>query len=251
MEGLNRALDSKLWSLIHALHMSRANGSGLGKEGCLTPVFGSRATPDAGGLSAIHARLIQNHTLQFDFTAAAHPHPLKEPAWLKALGYWIAGAVKLVAPYAVYLFWLAVAAAVGAALFLIGREIVRTRFDRNRRAPARVAPVDWRPEIWKARALLEDADRLAARGRYNEAVRLLLTRSIDDIEERRPRLVSKALTARDIASLDALPDGARRAFVQIAADVERSLFGGQALDAETFARRRADYETFAFPQAWA
>jgi len=63
--------------------------------------------------------------------------------------------------------------------------------------------------------------------------------------------VSKALTARDIASLDALPDCARRAFVQIAADVERSLFGGQALDAETFARRRADYETFAFPQAWA
>ena len=63
--------------------------------------------------------------------------------------------------------------------------------------------------------------------------------------------MSPALTARDIAGLEALPSGARGAFAQIAADVERSLFGGQALDAETFARRRADYEAFAFPQVWA
>jgi len=202
-------------------------------------------------LRAMHARLLGDRSLQFDFPGAAKPPQLNEPEWLQALGRWIAGVTKWLAPYAVDLFWVGVAAAVGAVLFLIAREIWGVRFARRRRGAVRPRPADWRPETWKARALLEDADRLAAAGRFDEAARLLLTRSIDDIEDRRPRLLRPALTARDIASLDALPAAARSAFAHIAAAVEHSLFGGRRLDAETFARCRADYEAFAFPQVWA
>jgi len=86
---------------------------------------------------------------------------------------------------------------------------------------------------------------------FDEAAHLLLFRSIDDIEDRRPRLVRPALTARDIAALDAVPPAARGAFSQIGSAVERSLFGGQALDAAAFVACRAAYEAFAFDKAWA
>jgi hypothetical protein len=122
---------------------------------------------------------------------------------------------------------------------------------RRRSLPSRPAPADWRPEAFKARALLEDADRLASEGRYDEAAHLLLLRGVEDIEDKRPRLIKPAFTARDIAGLEAVPPAARGAFGAIAAVVETSLFGGARLDAAAFARCRAAYEDFAFPKAWA
>jgi hypothetical protein len=102
-----------------------------------------------------------------------------------------------------------------------------------------------------ARALLDEADRLAAAGRYAEAVRLILHRSIEDIEGHRPRLVRPAYTAREIGRLSDIPDNARNVFVGIAGVVEKSFFGGQGLDAAGFADCRKAYEAFAFPGAWA
>ncbi len=111
--------------------------------------------------------------------------------------------------------------------------------------------MDWRPDEAKARALLEDADRLAAQGAYDEAAHLILYRSIDDIEGRRPRLVRPALTSRDIAALEAVPGAARAAFSRITQAVEASFFGGRSLDRDGFAECRRAYEAFAFPEAWA
>src|SRR3546814_12270255 len=53
---------------------------------------------------------------------------------------------------------------------------------------------------------------LAASGHYAEAVHLLLRRSIEEIERRRPHLVRPALTSRDIADSAAIPLDARRVF---------------------------------------
>ena len=61
----------------------------------------------------------------------------------------------MLTPYAIDLFWVGVGAAVLAVLYLIGREILGARLARRRRDAVRHAPVDWRPESWKARALLE------------------------------------------------------------------------------------------------
>jgi hypothetical protein len=207
-------------------------------------------TPSAEAIRAAHAHLLQDRRIQFDFAVIPKPPKVDEPEWLKALGRFLNHAIDLAMPLLKVLFWVGVAAIAGLLLFLILREVLGVRFSR-RRAAARVQPVDWRPEAWKAKALLEDADRLAEEGRYDEAVHLILYRSIDDIEGRRPRLVRPALTARDIAALEGVPGAARAAFTQIARVVEASFFGGRDVDRNAFAACRKAYEDFAFPEVWA
>jgi len=149
------------------------------------------------------------------------------------------------------LFWIGVGVAVLFVAWLIAREAFGVRFAARRKGPtARAAPAHWRPDAWKARALLQDADRLAADGDYDGAARLILHRGIEDIEARRPRLVRPALTARDIAALEGVPARAREAFALIARAVEASWFGGRSLGPEDFAHCRRAYETFALAEAW-
>jgi len=62
--------------------------------------------------------------------------------------------------------------------------------------------------------------------------------------------VKISLTAREIATLPAIPDSARAAFVGIARLVERGLFGGRPVGAQDFAECRAAYEAFALPDGW-
>jgi hypothetical protein len=199
----------------------------------------------ADQLARAHARLLQDHDLQFAFAAA--PAPPKPPDWLKPLAELIAS----LAPLLQWVFWGGLALAVAAILFFIGRELVRVRWPARHKPVDLPAPEAWRPAPERARALLEDADALAAAGRYGDAARLLLHRSIDDLESRRPRAVRPALTARDIARLEALPAPARGPFALIAAAVEKAFFAGRELDAAGFAECRRAYEAYAFPEAWA
>ena len=190
-------------------------------------------------LAAAHKALRSTPGIQFDFQAAA---PEQTPGWAKAL----MALIEAAAPVLVYVFWGGVI--LGALLILA--FIIHELRPSGRRARVELATVDWRPEPEKARVLLEHADRLAAEGRYAEAIRLLLFRSIDDLAGRRPGLVKPALTSRDIAALDALPEAPRGAFGRLAHTVERTLFGGGEAGAEAFARARSDYEAFAFAEAW-
>lgn len=201
-------------------------------------------------LARAHARLLSDHAVQFAFSPAAPRPDLVEPEWMKVLGRWIGGAVTFLTPYAIDLFWMGVGAAIVAVLYLMLREIMGSRWPFRSRQTPRAKPVDWRPDAFRARALLADADRLAAEGRFDEAAHVLLFRSIDDIEDRRPRLVRPALTARDIAALEAVPPAARQAFGAIVLAVEKSLFGGLALDEDAFAEARAAYQAFAFGEGW-
>ena len=91
---------------------------------------------------------------------------------------------------------------------------------------------------------------MAAQGRFAEAVHHLLFRSIEDIAKRRPRLVRPALTSRELAAADAIPGPARELCAGIARLVERSLFGGRAVDADDWASARRAYADFALPGTW-
>ncbi len=115
---------------------------------------------------------------------------------------------------------------------------------RDRRRAAAAAP-DWAPERGAALALLEDADRLAAEGRFDEAARLLLTRSIHQIASARPQWLTPSSTAREIGLIPAMPAPAKRAFAEIAQVVERSLYALQRLAADDWTRARAAYAEFA------
>ena len=205
----------------------------------------------AVALRTLHARLLGDHTLQFDYSTIAIARPGTSPEWLKALARFIGHAVVASLPVLRVLFWVGVAIAVLFIALLIAREVFGVRLGGRRNAsPPRAAPADWRPEAWKALALLEDADRLAAAGDYDRAARLILHRGIDEIEARRPRLIRPALTARDIGGLEGVPVRAREAFAIIARAVEASWFGARSLGPEDFARCRLAYETFAFPEGW-
>ncbi|MGH7734304.1 MAG: DUF4129 domain-containing protein [Gemmatimonadales bacterium] len=201
---------------------------------------------------SIHDRLLADRRLQFDFPAVPAQPPIHWPKWLVDLGKFLGQVFEATFPVLKVLFWVGVGLALAAIVFLIVRELAGRRFPgfgRRRRA-TRPSPADWRPDAAAARKLLADADALAAEGDYDGAVHLILLTSIDDIEGRRPRLVRPALTARDIAALEALPERARRAFSEMAKVVERSLFGGRPAGADGFARCRADYQAFALEEAW-
>lgn len=107
------------------------------------------------------------------------------------------------------------------------------------------APDEWRPDSAASMALLEDADRLAAEGRFDDATHLLLQRSVAQIAAARPGWVEPSSTARELAALPALPEAARGAFGVIAVRVERSLFALTTLDRADWEAARAAYAQFA------
>lgn len=225
----------------------------LAAQGALSAgaVFaGAPPSPDA--LRAAHDAMMRDPTLQFSFDKAPRPPVTQLPHWLEAILKAIAKGLSIIAHPLGWVFIGGLVAALLVVLYFIGREFVQARwpevFRRKRPAPK---PEPWRPEAATARALLEEADKLAAAGRYAEAARLILHRSIEEIEGRRPRLVKPAYTSREIGRLTDIPDNARDVFVGIAGVVEKSFFGGEALDQHGFAACRKAYERFAFPGAWA
>ena len=145
----------------------------------------------------------------------------------------------------------AVLAVVGlAAVWFAIRWLRRRGFTRVDTAPPPRQLSPWQPSARQARLLLEDADRLAAQGRFGEAVHLLLLVSIQEIGERQPGIVAPALTSREIARLPALSVLAQRIFSGIAQVVEHGRFGGRAIGQAEFAQCRAAFEQFTRADAW-
>jgi len=205
-------------------------------------------------LGPAHEALLRQTDLQFKLTQA--PPPPKPPDWLikllEPLGKALGSGVKALAPVAPYIFWTGVALGAAFILFLIGQRLFAVKRGLvmgGLKLAGGETP--WRPAPEQARALLEEADRLAADGQFVEAAHLILLRSIQDIQARRPRAVAISLTSRDIAGLEALPPPARVLFSGIAEAVEISLFGGRPLGREGYARCRDAYSSFVEAGNWA
>jgi hypothetical protein len=217
---------------------------GVGTNGQGTAQAAGAHPPDA--LARAHAALLKQTDLQFGFRQVVPPKP---PAWLEALLRWLGHVFHFIAPATKYLFWGGVIIGVGAILYFLFWEVAALRL--GWRKPAKVRAValqqEWTPAKARAHTLLEDADRLAAQGRFAEAVHLLLFRSIEDIDARWPNTVRPALTSRDIASHPRLSDAGRGAFSGIAQVVERSFFGGADVGSGDFQTCRDAYAAFALP----
>lgn len=140
--------------------------------------------------------------------------------------------------------WLLVGLAVLLVLYALWR-LFEPLLERSGKAATEAPDDSWAPARAEALALLEDADRLAAQGRFDEATHLLLRRSVAQIADARPGWIHPASTSREIAAIRALPERARRAFALITARVERSRFALSALDAGDWQAARAAYAEFA------
>ena len=192
--------------------------------------------------SAWH-RVRADSSLQFDLPAFQPPEP---PAWFR----WLIDHLGWLGFLGKPLFWGAVVLAVVAVVVLLVRLALRV-VDSRRSRPEQAQPAPWQPEAQAARALLAEADAMAATGDYGAAARLLLHRSLEDVGRHRPALVHPSATTREIGGAGVFPSAARTAFGPIAAAVERSLFGGQVLVREEWEAARTAYRQFALPDVWA
>lgn len=191
---------------------------------------------DSEAFEAAHARLRADPSLQFSMPVEKPEPP---PAWLEGLIKFFVDNGDVIRP----VFYTLLAALGLWLAWLIGKPLYRRWQERRPGEPR--AEAEWRPEASAARKLLEEADALAREGRFGEAAHLLLFRSIEDIHAKAPDVVQPALTSREIARAERLPDAARGPFGTIAALVERSLFAGRPLDASGWSEARTAYADFA------
>lgn len=186
-----------------------------------------------------------SHTVPVD-PSAAPPAPAPSDISISGGNGGIEGLMQV-------FLWIAAAVALAIILYWVF-AFFRDRSGGNREAKPRKQRTrkeeTWRPEEAQAAQLLDEADVLAGEGRYDEAARLLLHRSIGEIDAHRPDLVRPALTSRDIAGHPLLPRGPAAAFARIAALVERSLFARRPLGADDWQDCRTAYREFAFAEGW-
>jgi hypothetical protein len=210
-------------------------------------VFVLAAPAFADELEQRHKELLDRKDLQFAFSV--EPEPVRQTSgWLS----WLGDILSALSPLFNAIFWGALALVLGGIIFFVAREFLENRPGRKPKVKDEnpVQVTEFRPTEAKAKALLEEADRLAAAGKFDEAAHTLLYRSIEDIEERLPRSIRKAQTSREIAGLSALPQAVRLAFEPITRAVERSWFGGLKLNAEDYQVCRKAYADFALAETW-
>lgn len=194
---------------------------------------------DDQALAEAHRRLLSGGDVQFDLPAFQPP---VVPSWLRQLFEWLANS----GPVVKVLFWAGLAIIVLLVLWgLYGwlEPIVRRWLGRARPEPEAES---WSPGAAPARALLAEADALAAQGAFAEAAHLLLLRSVEQIEARFPGQLRPSWTSRDIVRMRILPPDAAQAFGFIASIVETGIFGRRPVSAAAWSQCRSAYEAAAF-----
>jgi hypothetical protein len=186
------------------------------------------------------------------FTPAPAPKPPQAPQWwvdfLEWLGQLLTPALEGVAgawPILRILLLVLLAAGVLTLAWVILAPYVEQW--RGRKSPPEES---WQPQPAAARELLAQAEALAAAGQFDQAVRLLLHRSIADIEKHRPDLLRPSSTSREIERFDSLPENARSMFAVIAGQVERGIFAALPIDESGWQASRDAYAGFALADTW-
>lgn len=228
--------------------------------GGVSKVGADTASQAAGGpqghaLSLADARALihtvnAHKDIQTRFGHTPPPDPHAAEFWRKvfeAIGRFFRGMGELFAPIAPVLPYLLYALAIAVVCLLLSpvvRLFLTSRFERLFIRDNLKAEAPWRPTRAAVTALLGDIDALAAQGLYDEAVHLLLVRSVADINAFRPDLVRPHYSARDILIHPLLPEAARPAFRAIVGWVETSYFAGIAVGKAGFDACRQAYVDF-------
>lgn len=217
--------------------------------GTQLPQASESGAVDAAGHSFSQDWQAMRDNAELQFAPVTIPDQAPPPDWwlnfLKWLGEVMAPVARALVISWPVLKWVLLAMLVAAICLFLYRMIDPGTLGFMRRRKRSRELEEWAPEQAQAIALLDEADRLAAEGRFDEATHLLLQRSVGQIAAARPELVEPSSTAREIAAEPRLPETARTAFAIIAERVERSLFALRALSAEDWHAARAAYADFA------
>ena len=208
---------------------------------------------DSSGSDFLRDWQVVHNDASIQFAPLQQPKPPEQAQWLKDFIAWLG---HLLGPVGEGLAWffdlLGLTGPawpwIGGALLVVTLGLIGWRWLPWRKPgeTAEDAGDDlWAPVREAALGLLEDADRLADEGRFDEATHLLLQRSVGHIAALRPGLLHPSSTAREIAALPVLSEAARGAFGTIAERVERSLFALRSLDAGDWQTAREAYARFA------
>lgn len=198
-------------------------------------------------LTEAFRRMRRNDSLQFELSPA--PATPETPGWLKAIGRALRALFDVLGPVFKVLFWVGIGVLIAGALYLIAQTVynsLQARKNQIKAEPKDKPQALYQPEQAQARILLDEIDALAAEGRYDEAVHVLLHRSIQDIDASRPNIIRRSLTSREIGSLSILTGAAQKAFSAIAQITEHSFFGGRAIGQAEYKQARKAYTELVF-----
>lgn len=193
-------------------------------------------------------QLRANEDIQFAPVQMPQQAP-REPGWIERFLTWLGeifsdllgGAIVGVWPV---LKWVLLAALIAAVIYMLWQLFDPLGRGERSQAELEEEP-EWHPDQDAAVALLEDAELLAAEGKFDEATHLLLQRSVSHMSSARSDWVEPSSTARELARTEGLPDDARAAFTVIAERVERSLFALTHLNRDDWEAARDAYAEFA------
>ncbi len=214
------------------------------------PQVGAPTASDLAAAKRLIAQVNVHHDLQTTFATAPEPDKKSLEFWHKvfdAVGGFFHAVGEVFSPIAPVLPYLLYGVGIAIVVLLLSpvvRLFITTRFERLFQRHHLVADEPWRPSRAAVAALLSEIDALADKGDYDEAVHLLLVRSVADINAFRPDLVRPHYSARDILSHPLLPEAARPAFRAIVQWVEKSYFAGLRVGRAGFDACRAAYMEF-------
>ncbi|MCA1936774.1 MAG: hypothetical protein LDL37_15115 [Asticcacaulis sp.] len=214
------------------------------------PAPDSVTAADVSSAEALIRKVNENGLLQTRFTNTPPPKEA-DIGWLKAFLEWLGKVSKFfgdllepIAPILPWLLYLLLFALVILLLSPLVRAFIAGKVERLFQRDGLKADAPWRPTAETAAALIEEIDALAEKGQYDEAVHLLLKRSVADLNAYRPDLVRKHYSARDIGKHPLLPEDARPAYAEITRWAEKSFFAGIPVGREGFEACRKAYVDF-------
>jgi hypothetical protein len=143
-----------------------------------------------------------------------------------------------------WLMWALVAVAAGLLAFWIATELSGLSGDTAALAEGSEEPAAG-PDLRVIERPLGDAEELARRGDFTEAVHTLLLRTLQELVRSTAVRVSPALTSREILALVPLAPDAREALADLITAVERTHFRGTAATQPDYERCRAKFQVFA------
>jgi hypothetical protein len=134
--------------------------------------------------------------------------------------------------------WVLVAIALGILLYALRDMLPGARAGSSWAEPATVA-VETTPG--SPAVILEAADELAARGRFVEAMHMLLLHGLAHLRARLHQQFSDSLTSREILHSTNLPEGARASLRDVVVRVELTYFGQRPAGLADYTACRASF----------